>query len=138
MEKKLHLLLVDDDPIMLQLYGGQFVRKGFEVLYAHDGAEGWEMARKLKPDLILLDYRMPGMDGMETAQHLKEDSEETKHIPILMLTSEDFSGDAVRALKEMGVEDYLHKGLPFTEIFARVKASVLAKGLPYEEPAADI
>jgi len=132
--KKIHVLLVDDDPVMLQLFGGQFVTKGFEVLYAHDGAEGWEMARKLKPELILLDYRMPGMDGMETAQHLKEATSEVKDIPVAMLTSEDFSPDAIRALKEMGVEEYIHKSLPFEEIMVRVKKMLSAKGVDLVEP----
>lgn len=133
---KIHLLLVDDDPVMLQLFGGQFAQKGFEVLYAHDGAEGWELARKFKPEIILLDYRMAGMDGMETAEHLKE-SDETKQIPIIMFSSEDFSPDGVKALKEIGVTEYLHKGLPFKEIFEAVKKALLAKGIDFMESASE-
>jgi DNA-binding response OmpR family regulator len=135
---RIHVLLVDDDPIMLQLFGGLLARRGFEVLYAHDGAEGWEMARKTKPELIMLDYRMPGMDGMETAQHLKEDSPETRDVPIVMLSSEDFSPDAQKALKEIGVEDYIHKGQPPEEIIARVKAVLKKRGIDYQEPEEDV
>jgi len=133
---KIHLLLVDDDPVMLQLFGGQFAQKGFEVLYGHDGAEGWEVARKFKPEIIMLDYRMAGMDGMETAQHLKE-SEETKDIPIIIFSSEDFSPDGIKALKEIGVTEYLHKGLPFPDILEAVKKALLAKGIDYIEPVTD-
>lgn len=135
--KKIHILYVDDDPVMLQLFGGQLVRKGFEVIYAHNGAEGWELARKIKPDLILLDYRMEGMDGMEAAEHLKSE-EDTKDIPIIMLSSEDFSVDATKYLKEIGVEDYVHKGMLFDELFARIKALLEAKEIPYEEPKEDV
>lgn len=133
MEKKLHLLLIDDDKTMLQLFGGQFGHKGFELIYAHDGAEGWEMARRLKPDLILCDYQMPGMDGMETATHLKGE-EITKGIPLIMLTSEDFSPEVQKLLLDTGIDDYLHKALPFTEVLARVKTILTKYGIAYTEP----
>lgn len=133
MDKKLHLLLIDDDKVMLQLFGGQFGHKGFEVLYAHDGAEGWEMARRLKPDIILCDYQMPSMDGMETATHLKEGLD-TKGIPLIILTSEDFSLEAQKMIKDVGVDDYVHKGLPFTDILARVKIILERYHIPYVEP----
>lgn len=135
-QKKIHLLLVDDDPVMLQLFGGQFARKGFEVLNAHSGAEGWEMARRFKPEIIVLDYRMDKMDGMETAGHLK-DGAETKGIPIIMLTNEDFSPEGIRAIKEVGVSEYIHKGLPFEQIMVKVKAFLKEKGIAYEEPKSD-
>ena len=133
--KKIHLLIVDDDPIMLQLFGGQLAAKGFEMIYAHGGAEGWEMARRLKPDLILLDYRMPSMDGMETATHLKAEAD-TKSIPIIMLTSEDFWPDTVKSLKEIGVAEYVHKGKPFPEILAHVQKVLKDVGIEYTEPKA--
>ncbi|MBI4458368.1 response regulator [Candidatus Uhrbacteria bacterium] len=131
--KKIHILLADDDPVMLQLFGGQLAAKGFELLYAHDGAECWEMARRLNPELILLDYRMPSMDGIETATHLKgEDA--TKNIPILMLTNEDFWPDTVKSIKEIGIAGYIHKGKPFSEIFGRVKEVLKQAGIEYVEP----
>lgn len=136
MDKKIHLLLIDDDEIMLQLFGGQLVRKGFEVIYAHDGAEGWELARRIKPEIILCDYRMPSMDGLETASHIKGE-DDTKHIPLIMLTSEDFSPEAQKMLKDIGVDDYLHKGLAFKDILARVKVVLAKYNIPYTEPAAE-
>lgn len=136
MLKTIHMLLIDDDAIMLQLFGGNFAQKGFEMIYAHDGAEGWEVARRVKPDIILCDYRMPYMDGLETAEHLKTDSVETKKIPLIMLSSEDFSLEVQKALKEIGVDDYIHKGLPFKQILERVKTVLAKYGIEYEEPKA--
>lgn len=133
MADKIHVLLVDDDPIMLQLFGGQLAANGFELLYGHDGAEGWEMARRMKPQIILLDYRMPSMDGIETATHLKgEDA--TKDIPIIMLTSEDFWPDTVKTLKEIGVSGYIHKGRPFRDLLAEIAKALQEKGIVYEPP----
>lgn len=131
--KKIHLLLVDDDPIMLQLFGGNFARKGFEVMYGHNGAEGWDMARRFKPDVIVLDYRMDNIDGMELAERLRGD-DAGKGKPLIMLTNEDFSPDSVKALKEIGVDEYVHKGRDFSEIM-RVLTEVLKKyGIEYVEP----
>lgn len=129
--KKVHVLLVDDDPVMRQLFGGLLAARGFEVIYANDGASGWESARKLKPDLILLDYRMePGLDGMETAENLKK-NDDTRAIPIIMLSNEDFSVDAQKYLKEIGVEDSVHKGADPSEIVARITAVLRAHGIEH-------
>ena len=65
--KKIHILIVDDDPVMRRLFGGKLVMLGYEVLYANDGNEGRETARRFHPDLILMDERMPVMDGFEAA-----------------------------------------------------------------------
>jgi DNA-binding response OmpR family regulator len=131
--KKIHLLLVDDDPIMLQLFGGNFARWGFEVIYGHNGAEGWDMARRFKPDVIVLDYRMDNMDGMELAERLRAD-EAGKGKPLIMLTNEDFSPDSVKALKEIGVDEYMHKGQDFAVIMLKVKEVLKKYGIDYVEP----
>ena len=131
--KKIHLLLVDDDPIMLQLFGGNFARRGFEVIYGHNGAEGWDMARRFKPDVIVLDYRMDNMDGMELAERLRAD-EAGKGKPLIMLTNEDFSPDSVKALKEIGVDEYVHKGQDFQVIMLKLKEVLKKYGLEYVEP----
>ena len=113
MKKRTKILLVDDEPEILRLTGGKLTREGFEVLYAHDGNEGREMARRIKVDLILLDIRMPIMDGIETLQRLKSE-EITKDIPVIMLTSEDLSMEAEDLMiKDAGAEAYVQKGQPF-------------------------
>lgn len=114
-----HLLLIDDDEFMLQHMGGKFAASGFEVAYAHDGAEGLEIAGRLKPDVVVCDFRMPNMDGLGFAGRLKS-YPETKDIPLVFLTSEDFTPDIQQALKDLGVADYLHKSADFPEILERV------------------
>ena len=110
MRKKTKILLVDDEPEILRIFGGKLTEAGFEVLYAHDGSEGREIARRIKLDLILLDFRMPIMDGMETLGRLKSE-EITKDIPVIMLTSEDLSMEAETAIiNDLGAESYIHKG----------------------------
>jgi len=110
MQKRVKILLVDDNPEILRIFGGKLTGAGFEVLYAHDGNEGREMARRIKPDLILLDIRMPVMDGMETLERLKSE-EITKDIPVIMLTSEDLSVEAETAIiDDLGAEAYIQKG----------------------------
>ena len=125
MVEKIHILMIDDDPLMRRLFGAQLVKEGYEIIYAIDGNEGREMARRLQPNLILIDYRMPVMNGLEAAGRMKEE-EETKKIPIIMLTNEDFSLEDQKALKEIGVSEYVHKGDDFKVLAESVK-KVLGK-----------
>jgi len=108
MAKQIHILLVDDDVEILRLYSAQLAAAGFEVLQAHDGNEGREMARRFQPDLILLDVRMPVMDGYKTLIYMKHE-DVTKKIPVLFLTNEDFSIEAQKAAIEIGAEGYVPK-----------------------------
>ena len=117
-----HILIVDDDPTTRRLFGALLSRAGFEVLYAKDGNDGRDMARRLRPDLILLDLNMPVMDGIETADRLKRDPDPaTANIPIALLTSEDLSIEAQKAASELGVTDYMQKGLDNEEFIKRIK-----------------
>ena len=113
MVKRTRILLVDDAPEVLRIFGGKLTEAGFEVLYAKDGNEGRETARRIKFDLILLDIRMPVMDGMDTLKRLKSE-EITKNIPVIMLTSGDLSREAETALiNDLGAAAYIQKGAPF-------------------------
>lgn len=117
-----HILIVDDDPTTRRLFGSLLARAGYEVLYGKDGNEGREMARRLRPDLILLDLHMPVMDGMETADRLTHDPDPlVAKIPIVLLTSEDLSIEAQKAAKELGVMEYMQKGVSNEEFIERVK-----------------
>lgn len=124
-EKKTHILMIDDDEVMRRLFGGWLVTLGFEVIYASNGNEGREIARRLQPDLVLMDERMPVMDGMEAASRMKSE-EPTKNIPIILFTNEDFSIEAEKALKELGVDAYVHKSADF-KIIKKVILDVLEK-----------
>ncbi len=125
MSDKIHILMIDDDSLMRRLFGAQLVKEGYEVIYAIDGNEGREVARRLQPNLILMDYRLPVMNGLEAASRMKEENE-TKHIPIIMLTNEDLSLEDQKALKELGVDAYVHKGDDFKTLVESIK-KVLGK-----------
>jgi CheY-like chemotaxis protein len=125
MAKQIHILLVDDDTEILRLIGAQLATAGYEVLHAHDGNEGREMARRFQPDLILMDVRMPVMDGYKTLVYMKHE-EVTKNIPVLFLTNEDFSIEGQKAAKEIGAEGYLPKSGLKEDMLAKV-AEVLKK-----------
>ena len=108
MQKQIHILIVDDDTAILRLFSAQLAKAGFEILPAHDGNEGREMARRFQPDLILLDINMPVMDGYKAFEYMKRE-EETRHIPIIFLTNEDFSIEAQKAGKGIGADGYIPK-----------------------------
>lgn len=125
-----HILVVDDDSTTRRLFGSLLGRAGFEVLYAKDGNEGREMARRFLPDLVLLDYNMPVVDGMEVAERLKKEPGSLNvNTPIAFLTNEDISIEAQKMLKEMGVVDYIQKGVDNKEFIERVKKIL---GMPLE------
>ena len=122
MEKKIHILIIDDDETMRRLFGSLLSNAGYEVLYAKDGDQGRETARRLHPDLILLDINMPGNDGYKTANSIKnEPSSPAADIPIVFLTNADLPIESLNWMKEFGVADYIHKGVSNEEFIARVK-----------------
>lgn len=123
MERKPHILIIDDDQDISRLFGGKLATEGFEVMYASEGNEGRELARRFQPDLILLDIRLPGEDGMAVAQRMREEPQ-TKKIPIIFLTNEDFTREAEKAAKELWVVDYIHKSTPINEFVHRVKKGI--------------
>lgn len=126
--RKKHILIVDDDPFIRRLFGARLLSAGFEVLYASKGHEGREMARRFMPDLVILDINMPDADGYEIAQRLRSE-ERTKNIPIVFLTSEDFSIEAEKAVKEVYVVDYIHKSIDSDEFIKRIKKAISSKNI---------
>ena len=117
-----HILIIDNDAATRKLFGALLSRVGFEVLYAKDGNEGHELAKRIKPDLILLDINMPIMDGWETANKLKASFDSlVVAIPIAFLTNEDLSVEDQNNAKKIGVIDYIQKGASNEEFIERVK-----------------
>jgi len=115
-----HILLVDDDPLLRRLFGGKLASMGHNVIYATNGNEGREVARRLTPDLILMDINMPGYEnGLETAHRLKSE-EQTKHIPIILLSNVDASVDAEKKIKELAADGFIHKSVELDEFANRV------------------
>lgn len=125
MDHKPHILLADDDEDTRRIFGHHLSKSDFEVIYAEDGNECREMARRFQPDIILLDYHLPIMDGLETAKVLKGESE-TSHIPIILFTNADLSLESEKAFREVGISDYVHKSIEPPLLIDRIK-NVLAQ-----------
>jgi len=115
-----HILLIDDDPLFSRLIGGKLAAAGFEMLYAQEGNEGREIARRMQPDLILLDLRLPKEDGFANFRRLRTEPQ-TRNIPVVVLTNQDLSGEAEKAVKELGVADYIHKSIDPNLFIERIK-----------------
>jgi DNA-binding response OmpR family regulator len=114
------ILIIEDDNFLMNMYTTRFEKEGFKVLMAEDGEKGLKMAKKEKPDFILLDILLPKMNGFEVLKGLKED-EETKKIGVLLLTNLSQRGEVEEGLK-LGALDYLIKAhfMP-TEVVNKVK-----------------
>lgn len=110
------IILVDDEPEILTLVRDYLSREGFTVLTAINGNEGMELIDREKPDLVLLDWMLPGMSGLEMCKHLRE----TSTIPIIMLTAKSEEIDRVLGL-EFGADDYIVKPFSLRELAARIK-----------------
>lgn len=102
-----HVLLVEDDSFLANIYKTKFEMEKFKVTVAENGEEGLDLARKKAPDIILLDILMPKMDGFAVLEELKKDAT-TKAIPVVLLTNLGQKDDVERGL-EMGAVDYLIK-----------------------------
>ncbi len=119
-------LIIDDDTIFLKLADQVLTPHGFEVLKAGSGQEGLRLLFTEKPDLVLLDVVMPGMDGWQTCQRIRELSD----VPIIMLTGKQKAEeDIVRGL-DYGADEYLFKPVGNRELVARVRAVLRRVELP--------
>jgi len=116
--------VIDDDPSIVRFIEIYLGGQGFEILAAHNGAEGLERARTSAPELILLDYSMPDMDGPEVLVRLKRDAA-TRGIPVVVLTARAELVDKVKSLR-LGIEDYITKPFDIRELKARLD-SILAR-----------
>jgi two-component system KDP operon response regulator KdpE len=114
-----NILVVDDEPQIRRVLRSTLSFRGYELVEASTGEEALEMARKLKPDLILLDVNLPGMSGVETCRELRRFTA----APIIMLTVRNAERDKVVAL-DAGADDYVTKPFGIEELLARVRASL--------------
>ena len=113
------ILIVDDIPANVGLLVDYLEDNGFRVVVAQDGVEGLKRAEFARPDLILLDVMMPGMDGFETCRRLKAD-DKTRDIPVIFMTALTEAGEKVNAFG-VGAVDYVTKPFQIEEVLARVK-----------------
>jgi DNA-binding response OmpR family regulator len=127
----LKILIIDDEFDTLDMVETYFIRKGYEVQTSLDGQEGLRAFFAGRPDLIILDIMMPGLDGFKVCQRIRELSD----VPIIMLTALGQNDDIIRAL-EAGADDYVTKPFSLDVLLARVRA-VLRRGANMAEPAAE-
>lgn len=113
------ILIVDDEPEIVELLEMRLRKVGYEILTAADGMEGLEKARKEIPDLIILDVMMPKMDGLQVCRFLKFD-EKYKKIPIMMLTSRGQDSDK-RLGQQVSADSYLPKPYEVDVLLKEVK-----------------
>lgn len=122
------ILVVDDEISLQETVAYNLKKQGYEVQTTGDGAEALEIARKMQPDLIILDVMLPGLDGFEICRILRREMT----TPVLMLTARDNEIDRVVGL-EVGADDYMSKPFSMRELIARVKAMLRRVRLIREE-----
>ncbi|PJF38945.1 MAG: DNA-binding response regulator [Phototrophicales bacterium] len=111
------ILVIEDEANIAQFLERGLIYEGYRVDVAYDGQSGLSMARDNPPDLVILDWMLPGIDGIEVCRRLRAASE----VPVLMLTAKDAVTDRVKGL-DAGADDYLVKPFSFEELLARVRA----------------
>ena len=111
------VLVVDDERVLVETIGYNLRREGYATVSAYDGGEALTSARREKPDAIILDVMLPGLDGFEVCRAIRREMT----VPILMLTAREGEVDKVLGL-ELGADDYLTKPFSMRELLARVKA----------------
>ena len=117
---KEHILVVDDEEDILELVRYNLVKEGYRVTAVASGEEALKSARSARPDIILLDLMLPGVDGLEVCRLLKQDSK-TRHVPIIMLSAKGEEADIVTGL-ELGAADYITKPFSPRVLVARLRA----------------
>jgi len=122
---KQSVLVVEDDPDIVELLVYNLQREGFVVYAVSDGEKGLSMALRKRPDVVLLDLMLPGMDGLEVCRRLRTE-DEGAHLPVIMLTAKGEETDVVLGL-EMGADDYITKPFSPREVLARVRALLRRK-----------
>jgi len=114
---KQKVLVIDDEENVCELITLYFEKSGFEVLACGDGMEGMDLIKSEKPDMVILDLMLPGMDGLDVCKEIRR----TSNIPLIMLSARVDEVDRVLGL-EMGADDYVTKPFSPRELLARVKA----------------
>ena len=115
-----HVLVVDDESDILELIRYNLQKEGYRVTTVKTGEEGLQLIRELKPDVVVLDLMLPGLDGLSVCNRLKRE-ESTRRIPVLMLTAKAEDTDIVTGL-ELGADDYVTKPFSPKVLTARLRA----------------
>jgi two-component system alkaline phosphatase synthesis response regulator PhoP len=113
------ILVVDDEPNIVKLVESRLKASGYDVVTAKDGQDALAKAKQTKPDLILLDIMMPGMNGQETLKELKKDAS-VSSIPVIMLTAKQETDDIVKSIVNGGAVDYIVKPFIATDFLKKI------------------
>lgn len=127
------ILLVDDEPDLIELVKYNLMRDGYEVYTAENGQQALNVAESVRPHLVVLDVRMPVMDGIQTCRHLRENPETAK-LPIIMLTALSQEIDELKGLGA-GADDYIAKPVSYRKLQARI-STLLRRAYPQKEQQA--
>lgn len=119
MENRVCIMAVDDEPVVLRVLKGILEPEGYEVLLASDGSSALSLLDEHKPDLVLLDIMMPGLDGFQILNSIRE----RFNIPVIMLTARCDQESLVKTLKT-GADDYVRKPFSATVLLARIAAKL--------------
>lgn len=123
-DRSVRVLVVDDEPLIVQMLSIALGYENFEVSVARDGVEAIQQASRLRPDLVILDVMLPQLDGIEVCRRLRNGSD----VGILMLTARGEDGDQVQGL-DSGADDYLVKPFTLPVLLARIRAILRRKGI---------
>lgn len=130
------VLVIDDEKDLIELLRYNLEKEGFRVEGMPDGETGLAATARLRPDLVLVDLMLPGMDGLEVCRRLRADAG-TASIPIIMLTAKSAEADRVVGL-ELGADDYVAKPFSPRELAARIRAVLRRAGTRGVEPEGEI
>lgn len=115
-----YALIVEDEPAVVELLRYNLVKEGYEVATATDGEEALLLIEERQPDIVLLDWMLPKLAGIEVARRLRSRAQ-TRNLPIIMLTARAEETDRIRGL-DIGADDYLTKPFSMSELTARIRA----------------
>jgi two-component system, cell cycle response regulator DivK len=113
------VLIVEDNELNMKLFKDLLEARGYHTLLSRDGLEALRIARRQRPDLILMDIQLPEVSGLEVTKWLKED-EELRHVPVIAVTAFAMKGDEER-IREGGCEDYIAKPISVTHFLETVQ-----------------
>jgi twitching motility two-component system response regulator PilH len=119
------VLIVDDSPTETYKFKEILEKHGFEIITADNGADGVAVARQEKPDVVLMDVVMPGLNGFQATRQLSK-GEDTKHIPVIIVTTKDQETDKVWGRRQ-GASDYLTKPVEESVLIETIKRAMSGK-----------
>lgn len=126
-----HILIVEDEPEIRELLNFSLARAGFRVTKAESAESALQKLFNQLPDLVIVDWMLPGMSGVDLAKRIRKD-ELTSSLPLLMLTARSEESDVLKSF-DSGIDDYMSKPFSPKELVARIKALMRRSGVPEDE-----